>query len=67
MIVDLRVGTLHVSLIYIRVNLVGPFMLYFRLSMKASVVIVIILERVDVILRGVYLLGIIAVLIILDR
>lgn len=40
-----RVGTLYISLISIRVNLLGQFMLYLRLSMEASLVILIILAR----------------------
>lgn len=42
----LGVGTLYASLISIRVNLVGPFMPYFRLLIAFSPTTVIILAKV---------------------
>lgn len=42
----LKVGTLYVGLIIIRVSLVGPFMSYYRLQIESLLAIVIILARV---------------------
>lgn len=43
-----NLGTLHISLISVSVNLVGSFMLNFRLSIEVSLGIVIILANVVV-------------------
>lgn len=42
----LKVGTFHASLISIKFNLIGLFMLYFRLLMKVNLATVIVLARV---------------------
>lgn len=47
-VVVLKVGTLHNSLINIRIRLVGSFMLFFRLLMKGCLAIMIILSSVVV-------------------
>lgn len=49
--VVLRVGSLCISLINIKVNLVGPFILHFISPIEASLVKVIVLVRVAVSLR----------------
>lgn len=41
----LKVGTLCINLINIRVSLAASFMLHFRSTMKASLVLMIILAR----------------------
>lgn len=53
----LRLGTLHVSLIYIRVSLVSPFMSHYILLIEVSLVAVVILARVVVSLQERYILG----------
>lgn len=62
--VVLKVGTLFVSLISVRVSLVGPFMMCIRLGMKASLVIVIMFARVEVSLRGFHLVIIQVVMVV---
>lgn len=56
-VVILNVVTLCISLISIRVSLVGPFMLLFIISINTNLVIVTILARVVIILLGVYFFG----------
>lgn len=48
--VVLSAGTLHSSLISIRVNIVGPFMLHFKLPIGAYLFTVIILTKVVIFL-----------------
>lgn len=45
--VGLRDDTLYIYLISVKVNLVGPFMLYFKLLMKANLALMIILVIVE--------------------
>lgn len=63
----LKVGNLYLIRINIRVSIVGYFKSHLRLSMEASVVLVIILARVVVSLQGVCLLGILDIVVNLGQ
>lgn len=66
-VVVLRVGTLYVSFINTSVNLEGSSMMKFKLSIKASRAIMIILNKVVVSLQEDHFLGILAMVIILGQ
>lgn len=50
-VVVLRVGTLCVSYISIKVSLIGEFKLYFKLLMEARLVLMVIMSRVMLVFK----------------